>query len=318
VAAGNVYTSFASAVTAANTNGGGTLLIDSSLGSPVAPSGTYDLSNITLVGAFNASATTTLNFQNGATISKIWAGVEFLTIISTSSSVICTLDGFNTVFIGHGASVAGDSASIAFFSVPASTTSTVELDSESALGDGTVAAITAATGSTCNINVQFGSTVNANSLIGLGTAAISADVTCTVSATQGITTKTITTPAMSAALPAGNNNITGLKNVTFNSEASSTGVGAQTIDWSAAQKRVFTFSSNATATFTFTAPAGVCNLTLRVVQFSTGGQTVTWPATVKWVGGAAPTLTATNSAVDIVTFLWNGTNYYGVASLNFA
>jgi hypothetical protein len=105
--------------------------------------------------------------------------------------------------------------------------------------------------------------------------------------------------------------------MTFDQEGAVTGTGAQTIDWSSYQKAVFTFGAG-NATFTFTAPAGVCNLTLRLVQDGTGGRTATWPATVKWVGAAAPTLTTTANAVDIVSFYYNGTNYYGVLSPNFA
>ena len=108
-----------------------------------------------------------------------------------------------------------------------------------------------------------------------------------------------------------------MKNATFTSLASSTGTGAQTIDFSAAQKRKFTFGAG-TATFTFTAPAGVCAIQLQVVQDSVGGRTVTWPATVKWVGGAAPTLSTGANAVDWVSFVYDGTNYWGSYGLNFA
>ena len=71
-------------------------------------------------------------------------------------------------------------------------------------------------------------------------------------------------------------------------------------------------------TFTFTAPTGgVANLLLRLVQDATGGRTATWPATVKWPGGSAPTLTAAANAVDIVTCYKNGTNYYCTSGMDF-
>jgi hypothetical protein len=43
---------------------------------------------------------------------------------------------------------------------------------------------------------------------------------------------------------------------------------------------------------------------------------VTWGASVKWAGGTAPTLTSTNTKVDIFTFVtWDaGTTWYGFVS----
>ena len=75
-------------------------------------------------------------------------------------------------------------------------------------------------------------------------------------------------------------------------------------------------------TFTFTAPTGdtgnVWRLRLKLVQDGTGSRTVTWP-TIKWAGGAAPTLTTTaTTGTDIITFEYDGTSYFGVSSLNFA
>jgi len=57
---------------------------------------------------------------------------------------------------------------------------------------------------------------------------------------------------------------------------------------------------------------------LRVVQDGTGSRTLAYGANYKWPGGTAPTLTTTASAVDILTFVSDGTNMYGVAQLNFS
>lgn len=73
----------------------------------------------------------------------------------------------------------------------------------------------------------------------------------------------------------------------------------------------------ATVTLTFTAPIGVAKLQLFVIQDATGSRTITWP-TIKWAGGVAPTLSTGANKIDIVSFTYDGTNYYGVASLNFA
>jgi hypothetical protein len=57
-------------------------------------------------------------------------------------------------------------------------------------------------------------------------------------------------------------------------------------------------------------------LTLKLVQDAGGTNTVTWPATVKWASGTAPTLTAAGDAVDLIALHFDGTNYYGSAVLN--
>jgi len=92
---------------------------------------------------------------------------------------------------------------------------------------------------------------------------------------------------------------------------------ADTIDFGVGNKQKSTLTDN--VTFTFTAPPGPCNLILKLVQDATGSRTVTWPATVKWPSnGTAPTLSTGANDVDIVSFYFDGTNYYGQAGLDFA
>ncbi len=86
---------------------------------------------------------------------------------------------------------------------------------------------------------------------------------------------------------------------------------ADTIDFSAGNVHKSTLTG--TCTYTFTAPPTGSVVILKVVQGS-GPYTVTWPMTVKWPGGTAPTLTTTNGHVDIFTFYWDGTDYFGVVS----
>jgi hypothetical protein len=103
----------------------------------------------------------------------------------------------------------------------------------------------------------------------------------------------------------------------FNEEYNNGDSGtADTIDWGNGNKQRSTLTGD--CTYTFTAPGGACNLLIKLIQDETGGHTVTWPASVKWPGGTAPTLTATGNAIDIVTFYFDGTYYYGQAGLDFA
>jgi len=57
---------------------------------------------------------------------------------------------------------------------------------------------------------------------------------------------------------------------------------------------------------------------LTLIQDATGSRSITWPATVKWAEGTAPTLSTAAASVDIVTFFFNGTNYYGSLAKGFA
>jgi len=99
--------------------------------------------------------------------------------------------------------------------------------------------------------------------------------------------------------------------------ANTSSSNATTINWTAGNKQKYTNSEN--STLTFTAPSGPCNLLLKIVHAAnTNTYTITWPNTVKWPDGTAPTLTQTSGSVDIVSLYFDGTSYHGVASLAFA
>ena len=100
-------------------------------------------------------------------------------------------------------------------------------------------------------------------------------------------------------------------------QQSTTGDGTTTIDWKLGNKFYFTFGAQAD-TFTFTAPTNPGNLLLVLKQDGTGSRTATWPETVMWPSGTAPTLSTGASEIDIISFYYDGTNYFGVASLDFS
>lgn len=63
-----------------------------------------------------------------------------------------------------------------------------------------------------------------------------------------------------------------------------------------------------------TAFAGMA-FTLFIKQDGTGGRTITWPSSVKWPGGVAPTITSTANKVDKITFQCpDGTNWFAVVN----
>jgi len=50
---------------------------------------------------------------------------------------------------------------------------------------------------------------------------------------------------------------------------------------------------------------------LLLLQDATGSRTATWPASVKWPAGTAPTITATASKGDKFVFVGDGTYWWG-------
>ena len=89
------------------------------------------------------------------------------------------------------------------------------------------------------------------------------------------------------------------------------------IDWNVSQKQKLTITGTG-ITVNFTNPAGVCNLLLKVVQGDGSDVVGTWDGDIYWAGGSAPTLSTGNGDVDILSFYWDGSRYYGIASLDFS
>lgn len=70
--------------------------------------------------------------------------------------------------------------------------------------------------------------------------------------------------------------------------------------------------------FTYPTPASGGQFTLMLAQDATGGRTVTWPTSVRWPGGTAPTITGTAARTDVVSFISDGTYWLGfVGGQNF-
>lgn len=92
-----------------------------------------------------------------------------------------------------------------------------------------------------------------------------------------------------------------------------------TLDWNNRNVQYIQLASGG-QTFTFANPIGGARYVLIVKQPSAGAAgTVTWPITVKWPSGNAPTLTTTNNKVDMIGLLYDSVNsvYYATAGQNF-
>jgi hypothetical protein len=82
---------------------------------------------------------------------------------------------------------------------------------------------------------------------------------------------------------------------------------------------VLTATLTASTPCTFTMPTATAgkSFILKLTQAATGMTTATFTS-VKWPAGIAPTITATASAVDILSFVADGTNWYGTYAQAFA
>jgi hypothetical protein len=74
-----------------------------------------------------------------------------------------------------------------------------------------------------------------------------------------------------------------------------------------------TLTANCSFSFTNVPSSGFsCSLSVILIQDSTGSRTVTWPASVKWALGLAPTLSTAANAVDVIQLFTvdGGTTWY--------
>jgi hypothetical protein len=100
---------------------------------------------------------------------------------------------------------------------------------------------------------------------------------------------------------------------TEDAEAITSSSNAATLDLSEATNFTHDLTENVTYTFSNPASSGKASaFTLKVVQDSTA-RTITWPASVDWAGGEAPTISDGDGDVDYFVFITTdgGTTYYG-------
>jgi hypothetical protein len=80
----------------------------------------------------------------------------------------------------------------------------------------------------------------------------------------------------------------------------STPTSTITLDLANGSVQIITLGGN--VTYTFPTPVAGKSFTLVQKQDGTGSRTVTWPASVKWPAGTAPTVTSTASKADKFVF----------------
>jgi hypothetical protein len=82
----------------------------------------------------------------------------------------------------------------------------------------------------------------------------------------------------------------------------------KTITWS--NGHIQKLELDQSTTLTFASPVVGAVYSLLIKQGTGGSKLVTWP-TVTWNKGAAPTLQTAAGSVDVISFIWDGSVYYG-------
>jgi len=82
---------------------------------------------------------------------------------------------------------------------------------------------------------------------------------------------------------------------------------------------VFTINvGTSISTFTISnPPTNPETFVIKLTYPSNTAYTINWPTAFKWSGGGAPALTCSTNAVDILSIIFDGTNYYCSYALNF-
>lgn len=79
------------------------------------------------------------------------------------------------------------------------------------------------------------------------------------------------------------------------------------------QYQKVTLSANATSS-SITNPSNGQRITIQWLQDATGGRTYVWPTNCKFAGGATPIASTAAGKSDLITFVFDGTNWLETAS----
>lgn len=150
-------------------------------------------------------------------------------------------------------------------------------------------------------STSFTSTISASPTANRAVTVPDSDFTMTGNdLTQTLTNKTLTNPTVTSYVES----VVAIGTVTSSNTIALTNGTVQTA----------TLTASTACTFTMpTATAGKSFVLLLKQAASTGNGTATFTS-VKWGTAGAPTITATAGKMDILTFIADGTNWYGSAA----
>lgn len=159
-------------------------------------------------------------------------------------------------------------------------------------------------------DAYFDGTVEADAISIAGTA-----VTATAAELNYLDITTLGTTEASKAVTADANGVVKFDNGIQEESTALTSGTSVTLNIRDGSVYTVTLAHNI-GTFTWSNPAGSgysSSFTLKVTQDGTGNRTISWPGSVDWAGGTAPTLSTGANDVDVFVFFTvdGGTTYYG-------
>lgn len=159
-------------------------------------------------------------------------------------------------------------------------------------------------------NLTVANNVSAASVAGTLTTASQPNITDVGSLNNLTVTGTVSTSTLSSTSV----NVTRYS-ATMNTVSGNTATLA--IDMSRGNIITIPLAANIT-NLTFTnATTGPSSYVIKVSYSSGTAYTITWPSSVKWAGNIPPTLTCANGKTDIISLIFDGTDYFGTYALNF-
>ena len=270
----------------------------------------FDSADFTVTsGAVSLATTSTateLNILDGATVTT--AELNILDGVTSTTAELNILDG-----------VTATAAELNFVDGVTSNIQT-QLDAK---GTGTVSSLSdlSVTSTAAELNILDGvtsTTAELNILDGVTSTTAELNildgVTATATELNYLDITTLGTTEASKAVTADANGVVTFDNGRVEESTTITSSSnAATLNLRDGDNFVHDLTENVTYTFSNPGASGkVSAFSLKVIQDSSA-RTITWPSSVDWAAGTAPTLTTTNNGVDVFVFFTHdgGTTYYG-------
>jgi len=92
---------------------------------------------------------------------------------------------------------------------------------------------------------------------------------------------------------------------------------ALTVNFNLAVNQKISLNTTSPIVFTFSNGINARAYLLKFVHTLVGAKSITWPVNVKWQYNVTPSLSTTLNAIDLISFYYDGTNYFGSTSIGY-